>query len=93
MRLTYKGVGVTPNNAFNVWVNKITNLVEQWAFYKEADQPKPGFVHMWTDYQTYGSIKLSGLRGDRKISDIHVFGTLPTTVFTSFAPIDINKLK
>ncbi len=93
VRLTYKGVGVTPNNAFNVWVNKKTNLVEQWAFYKEADQPKPGFVHMWTDYQTYGSIKLSGLRGDRKISDIHVFDTLPTTVFTSFAPIDINKLK
>ena len=41
VRLTYKGVGVTPNDAFNVWVNKKTHLVDQWAVYKEANQPKP----------------------------------------------------
>ncbi len=93
VRLTYKGVGVTPNNAFNVWVSKQTKLVDQWAFYKEANQPKPGFVLTWEDYQTYGKIKLSSLRGERKISDLHVFNKLPESVFTSFTPVDLSKFK
>ena len=51
VRLTYKGVGVTPNDAFNVWVNKKTHLGDQWAVYKEANQPKPNFVLTWDDYK------------------------------------------
>jgi len=93
VRLTYKDVGVTPNNAFNVWVNKKTHLVDQWAYYKEANQPKPNFVHTWDDYQTFGKIKLSGTRGERKITDIHVFTNIPESVFTSFAPVDISSFK
>jgi len=93
VRLTYKGVGVTPNNAYNVWVNKKTHLVDQWAFYKEANQPKPNFVLTWDDYQTFGKIKLSGTRGERKITDIHVFTNIPDSVFTSFAPYDLNNFK
>jgi plasmid maintenance system killer protein len=93
VRLTYKGVGVTPNNAYNVWVNKKTHLVDQWAFYKEANQPKPNFVLTWDDYQPFGKIKLSGTRGERKITDIHVFTSIPDSVFTSFAPYDINNFK
>jgi hypothetical protein len=93
VRLTYKGVGVTPNNAFNVWVNKKTHLVEQWSFYKEANQPKPNFVLTWDDYKTFGKIKLSAARGDRKISEIQVFNNVPESVFTSFAPFDINTFK
>ncbi len=93
VRLTYKGVGVTPNNAFNVWVNKKTHLVDQWAFYKEANQPKPNFVLPWDDYQTFEKIKLSGSRGERKITDIHVFNNIPESVFTSFAPVDLSSFK
>ncbi len=93
VRLTYKGVGVTPNNAFNVWVNKKTHLVDQWSFYKEASQPKPNFVLPWDDYKTFGKIKLSGSRGERKISDIQVFNNVPESVFTSFAPVDMSSLK
>jgi hypothetical protein len=93
VRLTYKGVGVTPNNAFNVWVNKKTHLVDQWSFYREANQPKSNFVHTWDDYQTFGKIKLSGTRGERKITGIRVFNYIPASVFTSFAPYDINNFK
>jgi hypothetical protein len=93
VRLTYKGVGVTPNNAFNVWVNKKTHLVDQWAYYKEASQAKPNFVLTWDDYQTFGKIKLSAARGDRKISDIQVFNNVPESVFSSFAPVDIKSFK
>lgn len=93
IRLTYKNVGVTPENAFNVWVNKQTSLIDQWSFYKEANQPKPNFVLPWEDYQTYGKIKLSSSRGERKISDVHVFNKLPESVFTSFAPVNLAQLK
>jgi hypothetical protein len=91
VRLTYKDVGVTPNNAFNVWVNKQTSMVDQWSYYKEANQPQPNFVLSWEDYKTYGKIKLSSSRGDRKISDVHVFKKLPESVFTSFEPVDLSK--
>lgn len=93
VRLTYKGVGVTPNNAFHVWINNQTNLIDQWAYYKVANQPKPDFVHSWEDYRTYGKIKLSGIRGERKISDVQVFNKLPDNVFTSFEPVDLSRYK
>ena len=93
VRLTYKAVGVTPNNAFNVWVNKKTHLVDQWGFYREANQPKPNFVQTWEDYLVFGKIKLSGTRGDRKLTDIHVYNYVPDGVFTSFAPYDVNDFK
>jgi hypothetical protein len=87
VRLTYKGVGVTPNNAFNVWVNKQTHLVDQWAFYRESTQTKPDFILPWGDYQTYGKIKLSSSRGNRKISEVQIFNKLPDSVFSSFSPV------
>ena len=93
VRLTYKGVGVTPNNAFNVWVNKKTHLVDQWSYYKEASQPSPNFILTWDDYKTFGKIKLSAARGDRKISDIQVFNNVPESVFSSFAPVDMSSFK
>ena len=91
IRLTYKGVGVTPGNAYNVWVNKKTNMVDQWAFYREATQAKPNFVDTWTDYRSHGKIKLSGSRGERKIEDIHVLSKLPESVFNSFSVVDLSK--
>lgn len=92
VRLTYKGVGVTPNNAFHAWVNKQTKLVDQWAFYREAEQAKPTFVMAWDDYRSYGKIKLSSGRGDRKITGIYVFNKLPNSIFTTFDPVDPAKL-
>jgi hypothetical protein len=91
LRLTFQGVGVTPQNGYKVYVDKNSHLVSQWAYFKEANQEKPGFVLPWQNYQTYGKIKLSGDRGERKITDIHVFEKLPDAIFTSFIPVDLSK--
>ncbi len=92
VQLTFVGVGVTPNNKYKVWVDKQTHLVSQWAHYKDAAQPEPNFITSWEDYQPYGKIKLSALRGpERRITDIYVFDKLPETVFTSFDPVDLSK--
>jgi hypothetical protein len=91
LRLTFAGVGATPNNAYKVYVDKKSHLVTQWAHYREASQAEPNFMTPWKNYQTYGSIKLSGDRGERQITDIQVFDKLPETVFTSFAPVDLKQ--
>ncbi len=90
-RLTFQGVGATPNNAYDVYVDKNSRLVSQWAYYQEASQPEPNFVTPWKNYQDYGPIKLSGDRGERQITEIQVFETLPETVFTSFEPVDLKQ--
>lgn len=84
IQLTFKGVGNTPDNKYHVWVDKATRLVSQWAYYPKFTDEKPGFTLPWTDYQTYGQIKLSGKRGPRELSDIRVFTKLPKAIYTSF---------
>ncbi|WP_020527212.1 hypothetical protein [Flexithrix dorotheae] len=92
LELTFKEVGVTPQNKYHVFVDNQTNLVNQWAFYKNYDDEKPGFTLPWANYKEFGKIKLSGDRGPRQLSEIYVFETLPESYFTSFDPIDLSKL-
>ncbi|WP_084523912.1 hypothetical protein [Adhaeribacter aquaticus] len=91
LQLTYENVGVTPENKYKVYVDKNTHLVAQWAFFKSANDSVPMFVMPWLNYQTYGKIKLSGDRGQAKITDIQVLEEVPETAFTSFDPVDLNK--
>lgn len=91
LQLTFKGVGVTPENGYKVYIDKQSHLVTQWAHFKEAHQAAPTFVMPWQDYQRYGTIRLSGDRGQGKLTDIHVFDQLPERVFTSFEPVDLSK--
>ncbi|CAN0528999.1 unnamed protein product, partial [Scytosiphon promiscuus] len=37
LELTFREVGVTPQNKYHVYVDKNSNLVNQWAFYKNYD--------------------------------------------------------
>ena len=34
LRLTFKEVGATPDNAYWIWVSKDQNLIKQWAYFK-----------------------------------------------------------
>ncbi|XOV92574.1 MAG: hypothetical protein ACFHWX_20505 [Bacteroidota bacterium] len=87
LRLTFEGVGNTPQNAYEVWINDETRLVRQWAYYKNANDEEPSFVLPWDNYQKYGEVLLSGDRGDRKITDIKVWDKLPKNAFSSPDPI------
>jgi len=87
LQLTFKGVGVTPDNGYRVYVDKNSRLVTQWAFFRNAGNEKPDFVTPWNDYRTYGKIKLSGDRGERKLTEIQVADGVPEKAFTSLDPI------
>jgi hypothetical protein len=83
LRMTFANIGVTPQNAYEVWVDYDTRLVEQWAYFKEASQPEPNFVKPWTDYKDYDGLLLSGERGERDLTDIKVLKKAPKGAFDS----------
>ncbi len=91
LELTFQDVGVTPQNRYRIYVDTTTNLVNQWAFYRESGQDSANFVLPWGDYKQYGDILLSEERGERDLAEIMVFEALPEEVFTSFQAISLSN--
>ena len=83
LNLTFEAVGRTPQNMYDVWVDKETKLITQWAHYSNTTDEAPRFINPWADYKKYGEIMLSSSRGERGMEDIMVFDELPETVFIS----------
>lgn len=84
LQLTFENVGNTPQNKYLVWIDKSDNLIKQWAFYRENNMDEPNFITPWIGYKKYGSLLLSGDRGQRKISDIDVPEHMNPSIFTEF---------
>jgi hypothetical protein len=84
LRLTFENVGVTPQNAYEVWVSLESDLVKQWSYYPNATDSIARFTLPWDNYQKKGGILLSDERGDRDLSDVEVLETVPQNIFTSF---------
>lgn len=83
LKLTFEGVGRTPQNMYNVWVDKESKLVSQWAYYPSTESEEPRFVMPWLEYAQHGDILLSASRGERGMENIMVFDELPESVFNS----------
>jgi hypothetical protein len=90
LQLTFENVGVTPQNKYDVYVDKERLRVEQWSYYPTAADEAPRFTTPWADWQRHGTIVLSGDRGQRKLTDIAVYTELPVSVFTSPEPLDLS---
>ncbi|AWW00827.1 hypothetical protein DJ013_06620 [Arcticibacterium luteifluviistationis] len=84
LQMTFNEVGVTPQNKYLVYIDEKTSLVSQWDYFPSTSDAQPRFSTPWLDYKTYGNVKLSGDRGNNKITDIHVFKYLKTSVYTEF---------
>jgi len=87
LKLTFENVGTTPDNKYHVWVDKESWLVRQWAYFREAQQDTANLITPWENYQKYVEIMLSGDRGQRQITEINVYDSLPESVFNSFEPV------
>lgn len=81
LELIFKGVGVTPQNRYRVWVEKSPRLITQWAFYRDRNDEEPGFITPWINYEQKGNILLSGDRGQRKLTDIKVADEMDPALF------------
>ncbi len=85
LQLTFAGVGVTPDNKYQVWVDKKSRLVTQWAYFEKFTDEKPKIINAWGDYRRYGRILLSGERGSRgTLTPIQVMEQAPEGTFTRF---------
>ncbi len=93
LELTFDGVGVTPENKYKVFVDKETNLVNQWAFYRNHEDEEPGFTLPWQNYKEHGEIFLSGDRGPRQLTEVKVFEELPKSVFESLDAVNLDQYK
>ena len=86
LELTFTETGDTPDNKYEVFVDTSDNLIKQWAFYKDKNQPEPSAVWPWDNYQSYSGVLLSANRSDQKgPSDVRVYQELPAAVFEDFA--------
>jgi len=91
--LTFAGVGVTPQNKYDVYVAKGSGLIEQWAYYEKASDPSPQFMTPWAQWRRYGKILLSGDRGkEGSLTDLAVLDAVPDSVFQSPSPVDLKAL-
>ncbi len=91
IELTFKGVGVTPDNRYILAVDKKSGLITEWSYFAKYTDEKPGFTRPWLNYQTFGKIKISSGRGDAKMdmSNVAAPPSIPTEMFNS--PIPIQK--
>jgi len=64
LTLRFQDVGMTPQNGYDVYVDKTKDLVYQWSFYADADSDEPNFIRTWEGYQNYGGILLADTRVD-----------------------------
>jgi len=85
LALTFKRVGNTPQNKYEVYIDEKDNLIKQWAFFKTADQETPPRIWPWDNYQSYNGMMLSSERSDKSgPSNVRVYDQLDDKVFESF---------
>ena len=88
VELTFKKVGYTPYNRFEVYVDRATDLVVQWDFFQRRVDPRPSFSLPWRQWRRHGRIWLSSSRGERQFEDVHVFDDLPADAFDGARSFD-----
>ena len=89
LTLTFDGVGVAPQNKYDVYVERNSKRVVQWNFFADAADAEPRFQIPWANWQPHGRIWLFADRGQRDHSDIAVYNALPQTVFTDPEPVNM----
>ncbi len=82
LELTFNGVGVTPENKYDIYVDKSSRLVNQWTFYSNKNDTEPRFLTAWDGYKKYGKILLSGGRSKYTLTEIDAPPTLPADLFS-----------
>ena len=84
LQLTFAGVGVTPQNKYEVWVDQKDRLIKQWAYYRDAAQDSASSIWPFDNYEKYGEILLSANRSDgRGPKGVAVSSAIDESIFTN----------
>jgi hypothetical protein len=90
VEMTFRGVGVTPDNRYLVAIGDESGLVEHWSFFASAGDETPKLSLPWTGWKRFGSILLCTDHGvlpgpqnaEKKDWRIDTPAELPREVFT-----------
>ncbi|NVO86394.1 hypothetical protein [Hymenobacter terrestris] len=92
LNMTFKNVGVTPDNKYEVLIDPQTKLVEEWAYFPKATDAQPAFRRRWTGYQQYGPILLATDRSDGKdgrgLGHVSASITVPAGLMQNPKPVE-----
>ena len=89
LKLTFKNVGLTPQNAYLVWVSLEDRLVKQWRWYRNEGDEEPVFTLPWDKYESYDSLLIAKGRGHRDLTKIKVMDQVPHGAFEKPGPLDL----
>lgn len=70
--LTFSGVGDTPENRYEVFVDRATGLVSQWSFFKDAADTEARFTLPWNGWTEFGGVRLATGRGRTDVTGLSV---------------------
>ena len=90
LELTFADVGMTPENKYEVCVDKATHLVGEWSYYEKASDPQPRFTMPWKDWRQCGQILLAADHGRGDPWKIAAYDQLPRAVFESPEPVRLE---
>jgi hypothetical protein len=82
LELTFEEVGRTPQNKYHVFVDKTSGMVAHWDYWKDRAVDEPRALGPWNNWRKFGNIMLTDDHGERKHTDVAVFDSLPSNVFT-----------
>ena len=91
LQMTFKNVGVTPQNRYEILVNRATGLVDEWAYFATATDPQPAFRRRWNEYERHGNLLLAAGRGEATkpahFNNVTTVQTVPAGTMTSLTPV------
>lgn len=97
LEMSYHGTGPVGDSRNQVWIDRRSHLVSQWAFYAQPTDRQPAFVRSWRNYGAYNGLRLATERNSAQdtltVSHIAVLDTLPGAVFFSAQPIPLATIQ
>jgi len=88
LSMTFQEVGNTPDNKYEVWIDRKSKLVTQWAYFRSFEDSVPAFTRPWGNYREMGGIKLSDDRGERDLTEVMVLENISENAFSSFDSLE-----
>jgi hypothetical protein len=70
--LTFRDVGETPENRYEVYVDQATGMVSHWAYFENATDTEPGITSDWNNWTEFGGIMIALRDGRREVKGVRV---------------------
>lgn len=92
LTMTFEEVGVTPENKYEIFIDKEDHLIKQWSFYATAADEEPRFTLPWGNWKEIEGVKFSDDRGKYNMGPIGVHKQVDDAVFNGTDMATLKQL-